>query len=170
MVNRSLGNTAEPMGTPQEQHCRRGAADQEWNNNASKDLVSKPRQSKCALCNLCSSPISLLSSNAGGSAVSACFMSCSLHSSSAVCVRQEGKKTEALIASAPKQLVWKAEGLYLHVFYFICVTLISGWAVSGSSAGSPLNEIVFCLEIKDISMQRGSVEFTTPLDIHTGSA
>lgn len=87
-----------------------------------------------------------------------------------MCVRQEGKKTEALITSAPKQLMCKAEGLYLHVFYFICMTLISGWAVSGFSAGSPLNEIVFCLEIKDISVQRGSVEFTTPLDIHTGYA
>lgn len=74
------------------------------------------------------------------------------------------------MASAPKQLVCKAEGLYLHVFYFICMTLISGWALSGFSAGSPLNEIVFCLEIKDISVQRGTVEFTTLLDTHSGYA
>lgn len=169
-VSRSLGDTAEPMGTPQEQHWRQGAGDQQWIHDTSKDLVPKPRQSRCALCNLCSSIISLLSSNTGGSAVSACFISSSLQPGSAVCVRQEGKKTEALIASAPKQLVCKAEGLYLHAFYFICMTLISGWAVSGCSAGSPLNEIVFCLEVKDISVQRGSVEFTTPLDIHVGYA
>lgn len=41
-----------------------------------------------------------------------------------------------------KTAVCKAEGVYLHVFYFICMRLISGWVVSGFSAGNPLNEIV----------------------------
>lgn len=67
-------------------------------------------------------------------------------------------------------VVCKAEGLYLQVFYFICMTLTSGWVVSGVSAGSPLNEIALCLEIRDNSMQTGSVELTTPLVICMGYA
>lgn len=65
----------------------------------------------------------------------------------------------------------KAEGLYLHVFYFICMTLISGWVVSGFSAGSPLNETAFCLEIRDIFMQTDIAwSLPSPLDVCMGYA
>lgn len=52
--------------------------------------------------------------------VSVRFISSSLNPSSAACVREEGKKTEAMITSAPKQLCARQK-VFIYMYFILFV-------------------------------------------------